>query len=188
MKKLEVILTDYVVKKEDNENLNYNVILFGITTGLEFFIFIMLSFTGAIYLKMVIEYIIFLNVFIVLRSYAGGFHMATYKKCLICSCVVVWSVLTFIKRMILPPELTFITILLISLKLYYVGSISCLKNELEEVEIVFFSQKLRTILKILIATSIILYICNMKKYLMVISLSMLVVYISSEIQQYLNRR
>lgn len=39
------------------------------------------------------EYLLFLLVFMPLRSCCGGFHMKTYGGCLVCSCLLVGSVL-----------------------------------------------------------------------------------------------
>lgn len=48
------------------------------------------------------EYILFLLVFMPLRSCCGGFHMKTYGGCLVCSCLLVVSVLVTSRMM--PAE------------------------------------------------------------------------------------
>lgn len=187
MNKIGILLVDYITKKNKERNLSYDVVVFGVTLGLEFFVFITLSLAIAVKLKMTVEYILFLVVFIALRSYAGGFHMKTYKKCLAVSCFIIWCALSIAKKFILPTEIAIFVIGIISWRLYYMGPVGCSTKQLEKAERLVYAKKLQCILIILLAVTVIFCFCNMKAFLTIIALSISVVGFSSEIQRYLNR-
>lgn len=174
-------------KKKMAQN-EYNVILFGLTTGMEFFLFIILSSALAISINMVVEYIVFLIVFTLLRSYAGGAHMSTYVRCLVCSCGTIGGALLCIKRFVVPSEISILAIGVISFRLYCVGPVDCTRKKLEKDELRIFTGRLRRTLMAILIVAVGLYVCNMKTYLMTISLAVFIVCISSEIQKCVNKQ
>lgn len=64
------------------------------------------------------EYILFLLVFMPLRAYCGGFHMKTYAGCLVCSCLVVASVLVTSRAISVGSNVWYIGISAIVLLLF----------------------------------------------------------------------
>lgn len=88
MKHLSEKLARYVIDTGTIEKEFYAVYQYGFQIGLEMLSCFIVCFGIAIYLHMIPEFTIFTGIFMLLRSYAGGVHLNSFRACFICSVVV----------------------------------------------------------------------------------------------------
>ena len=86
--KLADVLTNYIVKNKAIEEEDYQIYKYGFLTGIEMLICIVSCYGIAIQMGMIKECTMLFLVFFSLRSFVGGIHMDSYKKCFACSCMV----------------------------------------------------------------------------------------------------
>ena len=90
---------------------SYDIYCFGFQTAMEMVSCIVVSLFIALKMHMVLEYAIFLGIFILVRSYAGGLHLDSFWACFFCSCVVQSGVLLAAKNYQLSKIASLIIIL-----------------------------------------------------------------------------
>lgn len=97
MEKISEKITNILLDKKYIEQSMYEIYKYGIMMLFE----IMLSFITSIIIScamgMFIEGIIFLAVFIPIRSYLGGLHMKRYISCFLCSAITMAIILLLVK-------------------------------------------------------------------------------------------
>lgn len=95
MKCLSEKLAGYVIKTGAVSAESYVVYQYGFQIGLEMLCCFLVSLGIAIYLHMIPGFVIFTSIFMLLRTYAGGVHLSSFRACFICSVVVQTLVLLF---------------------------------------------------------------------------------------------
>lgn len=100
MKKLSIVLANYVYQSDSGMSLE--TYQYGLQVALEMLTGITASICIAVYLGMESESLLFLALFSVLRSYAGGLHFSGFGKCFLCSSALTAAVLLFVKFHTIP--------------------------------------------------------------------------------------
>lgn len=85
MKRLSEKLTGYIIRTGAIPEELYAVYQYGFQIGLEMLCCFAVCLCIAIYLHMVLEFMVFTGMFIFLRTYAGGIHLNSFAACFICS-------------------------------------------------------------------------------------------------------
>ena len=93
MKKLCKIITYGLAKQLDKDQHWCNIFQYAIQVTLEKWISLTVMGLLATWFGYGKEYLLFLLIFITLRSFGCGLHMKTYIGCLVCSCLMVGGVL-----------------------------------------------------------------------------------------------
>lgn len=93
MRRLSEKLAGYVIKAGAVTEELYAVYQYGFQIGLEMLCCLVVCLSIAVYLHMIPEFIGFTEIFILLRTYAGGVHLNSFGKCFICSVAVQMLVL-----------------------------------------------------------------------------------------------
>lgn len=84
---------DYLKKNGVISEELYEAYIYGIQIGIEMCLCFSVCLCISIYLHMVIEFLLSHILLILLRSYAGGMHLHSFKACFICSVIVQYIIL-----------------------------------------------------------------------------------------------
>lgn len=85
-------LTAFLIDKDIIDKEDAEVYSFGFQAGLEFISCLSVSSGMAVLTHRVMEYLVFLAVFMPVRSYAGGFHFDRFLYCFLGSCALISAV------------------------------------------------------------------------------------------------
>lgn len=88
MKWLSEKLTGYVIKTGAVSAESYAIYQYGFQIGLEMLCCFVVCLGIAIYLHLIPEFAVFTGIFMLLRTYAGGVHLNSFKACFVCSVAV----------------------------------------------------------------------------------------------------
>lgn len=178
MEKLSNILTDYIIKKNIISNDSSEIYKYGFQMGLEMFFSMLIGLITAIYMHMLVQYIVMLVIFILLRSYAGGLHLDTYIKCFICSYIVQLGILLWTGYIQYPESVSIILILLTGLFILRLAPVENINRPVDIEEQHYFEKKLKKVLCFIFIVAIIFTICNLNEYATLLVNTMIVVTIS----------
>lgn len=127
-------------------------------------------------LNMLSDAITFISVFFTLRAYAGGFHAKNYKRCYIMSCIILISILLFLKYFRI--DIKWITVLMI-LSIIGIELLCPVSNEnkkLNKREKAVF--KRRNNIRLLFIVSVIMVLCILKRYQIMYSMMVAVIIVA----------
>ena len=88
MKRLSEKLTAYVINAGVVSEELYAVYQYGFQIGLEMLCCFAFCLGIAIYLHMILQFIVFTGIFMLLRTYAGGIHLNSFGACFFSSVAV----------------------------------------------------------------------------------------------------
>lgn len=140
-------ILNWLIRTEAIDSEESDVYLFGIHYGLLSFINILTTFLIGFFLGSIKECVVFIAVYMPLRSYAGGYHARTEGRCYIASAILSFAVLSASK--VYPLNLVTLVILLLSVLI--IGIISPVEDEnkpADEVEVRVYSRRLKMILSL----------------------------------------
>lgn len=131
MKYISGKITDYIVKTGVISEKSYAIYQYGFQIGLEMLSCFVVCLLIAIYLNMILEFVIFTMLFIPLRTYAGGVHLNNFWSCCLCS-VVVQTVALLISDMYqMKPILAWTFIVMGSILIVEYAPVETLSRELD---------------------------------------------------------
>lgn len=105
-------MTQYVIASGTVSPESYAVYQYGFQIGLEMLTCFAVCFGVSVFLHMVPEFIVSASIFMLLRSFAGGFHLHTFWGCFICSVSVQTLLLVIGKKSIWPTGVSWSIILI----------------------------------------------------------------------------
>lgn len=169
MEEIAYTLTNYLIRKNVISIERSSIYKYGFQIGLEVCLNTVISIIIAVFCHMELETLVFFAVFILLRSYAGGLHLSTYRSCLICSCMSLWGLLLVVKYLDIDNSysigIVFISLFMIKL----IAPVEDINRPISPSELRNFRRMLnRSIIKI-IALSIIFYLMELNRMLLMIS-------------------
>ena len=179
MEKLAIKLTDYILSKDSISEDNYDIYVYGFTCFLEIFVFFISCLIIGICLGMFFECIIFLCLFMPLRSYAGGLHLNKFIHCYLFSCLILTAVLLLVKFFSIPDYISLIGCILFPIIIFIIGPINHPNRPVTEEENSIFKRKTTIILVLCIALSIFLYVTKSSSYLFLVFVTFAFLIISS---------
>ena len=178
MGRLSEKITRYVIDAGAVSEELYAVYQYGFQIGLEMLICLFVCMSIAIYLHTIPEFLVSTGVFMFLRTYAGGVHLNSFKACFICSVTVQVMILQINNKYPLELFVAWGIILVSSICIWKLSPVENISHELKKEE----KEHCRKVTgKILGAIFIAAGCCTalgMKKYLSLIALTALTVFIS----------
>lgn len=188
MKRLEEVLTDYViqkgmVKEEDRELYEY-----GFTMTIEVGLFVLSSLLVSLYLHMFMEGILFFLIFAPLRSYAGGLHLDKFHSCFILSCLTFSGILLIVRYVHIPMLFSFIALIILEVAVYTLYPVENINREVDSEENRFFKKRLKIFLVIDLLLAIICAVLKKECYVFLISVTFFMIVITMILGKYKNMR
>ena len=158
-------ITNYLLENGTIDNKKYEICRYGLLTGMELFVCIMICFFISLYMVMVAEFIVVFLIFFSVRSYVGGLHMNSFKSCCICSCVVFLIILLAVKNSSLSLRMS---LDLSICELCFLFILKPVENEnrfVDEIEKKVFLKRVRWIMGIISGIVILLYSLKLLQFL-----------------------
>lgn len=146
MKHLAIVLTDYIIGKSVIEESERDVYEYGFQFAFETILCFIISILIAILLRMIPEGILFLILFIPLRSYAGGMHLERYIFCLLLSCLTYLGVLLINKYIDIPIFISVIGVIALTAATWFLYPAKHVNREIDETEEAYFKKRLKFLL------------------------------------------
>lgn len=134
-------LTQYLISKGTISKEDYGVYKYGLQTGMEMILCMVISSLIAIHLKSFMEFLFFVIVFFPLRAYFGGIHMKHFLSCLICSCTVITCVLMFIRKFVFSNWISLVLIILLLAGSYSITYFIMKKQSIDKDEYCFLRKQ-----------------------------------------------
>ncbi|TGY86902.1 hypothetical protein E5329_27840 [Petralouisia muris] len=178
MRYLSEKITCYIIKTGAISDEWYEVYQYGFQIGLEMLSCMVVCCGISIYLHMIPEFIVFIVIFILLRSYAGGIHLNTFFRCFLCSVTVQIMVLLFNKKYIFSFPVAWVIILSGAILILKEAPVESINRELEDNEKRHCKKVTRNILIIIILFSAVCTLVRMRDIVSLISLTVLQVLFS----------
>lgn len=178
MRYLSEKITDYIIRTGAISDEWYEVYQYGFQVGLEMLSCMVVCCGISIYLHMIPEFIVFIGIFILLRSYAGGIHLNSYFSCFLCSVTVQTMVLLFNKKYIFPFSIAWVVILSGAFLILKEAPVESINRELEDDEKRHCKKITRNVLICIILFSAGCTLGGMRDIVSLISLTILQVLLS----------
>ncbi|MFV0499067.1 MAG: accessory gene regulator ArgB-like protein [Bacilli bacterium] len=180
-------IADIIMEKETNPNIDKDIIMFGIKTGVEIIANVLTTIILGLIFGLVLESIIFLISFSFIRMYAGGYHCEKAINCYIMSSLTIFVVLVLIE--VTPVKfiniVSFAILTISVIILYKFAPVETTSKPIDMEERVYYRKKVITNLIIEIVLISILFLMNLNIYAFVISLCIFVSSISILLELYL---
>lgn len=172
MERLAIKFTDYLIHKGVILQENRNIYQFGFQVGFEVVLNTVISILIAIICKMEVECIVFFLVFIPLRSYAGGLHLDSYFKCMVCSCLSLLFILLIVKYININSVLMICTVAFSIIIIKIIKPVEHINRPVSRKKYREFVKKLNITLMVLAVTSTIFFVLEMNRILFTIAVTM----------------
>lgn len=171
MEKVSHVLTDYLVNKGKIELDKSCIYQYGFQIGLEVSLNTLISILIAVFFHMEWEALIFFIVFTVLRSYAGGLHMATYLGCLICSCMSFIGLLLIVKywncQRFFSIGIIFVSLILVKI----LSPVLDINRPVNEDDLLKFAKRLNYSIIGIVVLAILLLLLKLDRMLLMVSVT-----------------
>lgn len=133
-------LANFVVRSGVVPEQAYVVFQYGFQIGIEMGFCFVVSFCIALFLHMLPEFLVFITIFILLRTYAGGLHMESFVACFLCSVIVQTAALVLSSLYHLPLMGAWVIIVSCSSLILWLSPVDNVNRELEEIEKAHFKK------------------------------------------------
>ena len=188
MKRLEEVLTDYViqkgmVKEEDRELYEYGFIM-----TIEVGLFVLSCLFVSLYLHMLMEGILFFLIFAPLRSYAGGLHLDKFHSCFILSCLTFSGILLIVRYVHISMLFSFIALFILEAAVYALYPVENINREVDSEENRFFKKKLKIFLAVDLLLAIICAVLKKECYVFLIAVIFFMIVVTMILGKYKNMR
>lgn len=134
MKWLSDKFTGYVIKSGVVSADLYALYQYGFQIGLEMFCCFITCLAIALYLHMVLEFIVFTCIFVLLRTYAGGVHLNNFWSCYLCSVIVQTAVMIVSDIYMLPIDIAWRVLVIVNILILKYAPVETVNHELESDE------------------------------------------------------
>lgn len=173
MEKLASNLTEYLIHKKVILQERRNIYQFGFQVGLEVILNTVISILIAVACKMELECIIFFLVFIPLRAYAGGLHLDSYIKCMVCSCLSLLLILLIVKYINIDGILMMGIVAFSIIIIKAIRPVEHINRPVSRKKYKEFAKKLNITLMTLTVLSIVLFVLEINRILFTVAVTML---------------
>lgn len=178
MEKIAIILTDYIKRNTKITKTEYEIYHYGFQVGIELLIFLISALIVSAFLGMIEECIIFLVVFIPVRSYVGGLHLKSFRMCFILSCLALFLTLESVQNLSIPIEIAFILSIMEEIIIFYVKPIKNSNRPVAEEQEKVFGKRLQYILLTLFIINSFFFIFKIYNFLLTITYTFSIIIIS----------
>lgn len=131
MKRLSEKITDYILKSGAILPESYALYQYGFQIGLEMVSCLLVCFLVAWYLHMILYFCVSSITFILLRTFAGGVHINSYRGCFILSVLVQSLIILCGANMHCSLEISWKIIILSSVCIVMLSPVECISRELD---------------------------------------------------------
>ena len=178
MENIAKLLTGYLVKNKSIMQEDYEICKYGLLTGIEIFVCVIVCYAIAICLDMFRECTVLLLLFFSLRSFVGGLHMSSFNACFVCSCTLVSLILIMVKYCSLPKVISvFISACGIAI-IFFLKPVENKNRPTEEKERKLFSHRTRLILLLTVLSVVLFYFGGFHSHLMTVTYTLVAIIIS----------
>ena len=177
MKKLESLLANYAYQKQIIPSLTLESYEYIAQVALEMLSGILASIALAIYLNMIGETVLFLVIYSVIRSYAGGLHLERFAYCFCLSFLVTAGTLVFAKEVVVQDGIIVIMLIagLVAFRFTEPGTNE--NRKVDEEENRYFKRKLRQYLNIFADACVGFIIVGSNRYALLVALTIDIAYV-----------
>ncbi len=188
IERLAGLITDKQIEKGNIEEKDRAVYQYGYILMAEVFINVMISVIIGILFHTLIEVIVLLLVFIPLRSYAGGYHMAHAWQCIIMTNILVLliTVCSGYLADCVPAGMWIVPDILAGSVIWYLSPVDTAAKPLDEEEKIIFRKKARFICTAEICLNIFMLLCGWKRLVCVAVMSHCALVLSLVLEKKLN--
>lgn len=178
MKCLSGKITDYVIKSGVISEESYAVYQYGFQIGLEMVSCFLICFFIALYLHKILQFLISLSIFALLRTYAGGVHLNSFFRCFICSTAVQTTILLINTHYIVVPPIAWGILLISSALILKNAPVESVNKELDVDEKKHCKSVVLKVVVVVLFFSVCCTVVRQDKIVFLISLTVLSVLIS----------
>lgn len=161
-----------IVEKAELIN-DYKIVQYGLSQGIALGIFVLISSTMSISLGNGIEGILFLIFFYFLRTYAGGYHAETKKKCWCISVGIIVMINIFLKRIFINLFIESILLVSAAIHLSKISPKECKNKPLEDIEKKLYRKIVKRILILYLAIYIVCVMLNRREISKIVFISVI---------------
>ena len=160
------IINNFVEKKVINQE-DESIYAYGTEIAVAYILNLIAIFIIAAMMDMLIYCIIFIMIFVPLKSYTGGYHASNYKSCFILSCLIVTVVLFITKNVPfkIPTYILILTMALSGALVYIIGPIEDQNKSLTKIEFVYYKGKIKSIVIIELIVAVFISLFGFEKIL-----------------------
>lgn len=165
MEKIAKKITDSLLENMIITENRYEIYRYGLLIGMEIILCFSTCFFISFCIGMVMECIISLALFGVIRSFVGGIHMKSFVGCFICSCTVLTFILLLTKYKPVNLKLAFILSVCELLVLLMIKPVENKNRVVDELEKKIFMHKIRQIVVLISLIVVVCYMLALNKWL-----------------------
>lgn len=134
MERLSEKLARYIIKAGAVSEESYAIYQYGFQIGLEMLCCFITCLVISVYLHMIPEFTVFTIIFILLRTYAGGVHLNSFRSCYLCSVIVQTALLIISGICRLPIAMAWAIILMSNALILKYTPVETMNRELDSDE------------------------------------------------------
>lgn len=171
MEKLASMLAGYMYRNSENSEISYDVYRYSFLLFLEMAAGSVTGAIMAVHMGVQAEALVFLGVFFLLRSYAGGLHLDTFLKCYFASTGILAGAFWLIKYWKAEFYISFLLILVFEGVLIVSNGCNSKNRAVSSEESVYFKKKLFWTLAITSLLYIVFAVAGYVRYSLAVSLA-----------------
>lgn len=179
MEELASKLARFVVHNSSESLEAFEIYKYGFQTGLEMITCMIVSLLISVYLQMLPEFLVFICIFVLLRTYMGGLHLEKFLSCFLCSTVVQTGVLLWASYVQFPLYYAWPMILICMGIILFIAPVENENRRLEDIEKKYVYKKVIAILISVLILCIFLTIIKWNSYVSLIADTLLVLVVSA---------
>ncbi|MDR2888815.1 MAG: accessory gene regulator B family protein [Lachnospiraceae bacterium] len=157
MEKVANRLAEYLVRTQTIQMDRKEICAYGFQIGLEFAIAMSVTIASAAIMGMLVECLVILAIFFVIRGFAGGLHMGSFLSCFICSELSVLLALGAVRFIRLDNSVMIVTSILALAIIKLLSPVENDNRPVDACERKKFSGRLNVTIIVLIVLGSILY-------------------------------
>lgn len=169
-------LADKLMENETNPNIDRDIIIYGLSSAIEQGISLLTAIIIALGFGLLIETVVFIVSFSLIRMYAGGYHCKKAINCYLVSSGIIICVLATVKY--IPEQYMFmtsiVTLVVSDALILKLAPIETPTKPLDEIELQYYRKKLIKNLIIENLVIFILFIMHLNTFVFIISLGIFV--------------
>lgn len=167
-------LAAYLFSQTEDAQVSIEVYKYSTQVTLEMLSGILASICIAVFLNMELECLIFLILFSVLRSYAGGVHLDKFRHCFLFSTMITVIVLMSVKYCYVPVRISGLMMGASIMVLWKVPASANKNRVVTETEAVYFRKKLMQAVLAVVIFFLVMLVCKAYKYVFLAALTITV--------------
>ena len=178
MEKIAAKLTDYILAKKMITEEYYDIYNYGFVCFLEIAASMVTCLIIALSLNMFVEFLFFSLIFIPIRSFGGGFHLSSFSKCYLLSCLVLTGTLVVVKMFSLAGIISYVGCIVFAILIFIIGPIDHPNRPVTEEENKLFKRRTALALLACVIVATVLYITKIERFLFLECVVLLVLTVS----------